>query len=102
MKKNIFILFLLFSMAACVRVPEQTTATQSPVITQHITIIENSTITGADVAGLSIAHEDAAPTQTTITNEEHGRNNWIFYTFALIAFMVAAWIAIRNCIKRDL
>lgn len=84
---------------ACVRVPEQTTSTQSPVITQHITIIENSTITGADVAGLNIDDQDQAPTQTTTTNEEHGHNNWIFYTIALIVFMFAGW-ALINKIKK--
>lgn len=98
MKSKIFILLSLFLMA-CVRVPEQTTSTQSPVITQHITIIENSTITGADVAGLNIDDQDQAPTQTTTTNEEHGRNNWIFYTIALIAFMFVGWMLI-NKIKK--
>lgn len=98
MKSKIFILLSLI-LTACVRVPEQTTSTQSPVITQHITIIENSTITGADVAGLNIDDQDQAPIQTTTTNEEHGRNNWIFYTIALIAFMFAGWVLI-NKIKK--
>lgn len=85
MKSKIFILLSLI-LTACFRVPEQTTSTQSPVITQHITIIEHSTITGADVAGLNIDDQDQAPTQTTTTYEEHGRNNWIFYTIAFVVF----------------
>lgn len=97
MKSKIFILLSLI-LTACVRVPEQTTSTQSPVITQHITIIENSTITGADVAGLNIDDQDQAPTQTTTTYEEYGRNNWIFYTIALAVFGLVLWF-IYNKIK---
>ena len=90
MKSKTYI-FLSLILTACVRVPEQTTSTQSPVITQHITIIENSTITGADVADLNINDQDQAPTQTTTTHEEYGKNNWIFYTIALILFMIGVF-----------
>lgn len=100
MKSKILILLSLI-LTACFRVPEQTTSTQSPVITQHITIIEHSTITGADVAGLNIDDQDQAPTQTTTTYEEYGRNNWIFYTIALLLFTLGS-IYFLNKIKDKL
>lgn len=88
---NIYILFiLLFITTACVRTPTQETT--SPVITQHITIINNSSITGADVAGLNLEKSDTAPSQSITKNEEHGRNNWIFYT---IAFIISVFIGFR-------
>lgn len=100
MKNNIIYLFLLlFTITACVRTPAQETSTQSPVITQHITIIENSTITGAEVAGLNLEKTDAAPAQTTITHEERGRNNWIFYTIAFVILFIAGWLFVKQQTK---
>lgn len=88
---------LLCALSSCAGVPTQSATTQSPTITQHITVIENSSITGADVAGLNITQQDEAPTQSL--TEEKGKNNWIFYTIALIVAIVLGYFSLKKIKK---
>lgn len=89
MKKTIFL--FLFLTGCLLKTPEQSNYTPISEQSQPIIIIKDSIVYGSDLSFHPQQQSNAVPTQTNIT--EKGKNNYIFYCFALVfCAIIAVWV----------
>lgn len=89
-------LFVLLALLGCAKTPEQGNYTPLDSKNQPIIIIQDSIVCNSDLSTRPKQEAQAMPTQNTTT--ETGKNNYIFYCFAL-AVGVAGLILLFNRLK---
>lgn len=96
MNKNIL---LFLALTGCLfKTPEQANYTPISEQSQPIIIIKDSIVYESDLSFHPQQQSNAVPTQTNIT--EKGKNNYIFYCFALVfCAIIATWLIKKH--KRD-
>lgn len=93
MKKH-FILFVGLFLVGCFKLPEQSNYTPITDQSQPIIIIKDSIVCDSDLSFHPTQQSNAVPTQTNIT--EKGKNNYIFYCFALIVCVIIGLWVVNN------
>lgn len=88
MKKQVILSLLL---SGCFGYPQQSNYTPISDQSQPIIIIKDSIVCNSDLSYHPQQQSNATPTQSTVS--EYGKNNYIFYCFALVVcVIILLWV----------